>query len=144
MRKVRKRRLQLLVLLLVGVCATTAIALVALQQNLNLFFSPVQIAAGEVLPGNRLRAGGMVVPGSVVRAENSLAVRFDVTDYQATVTIEYTGILPDLFAEGQGIVAVGRLAEPGLVVADQVLAKHDEEYMPPEVARALEAAAKAE
>lgn len=143
MRKIRKRRLQLLGLLLVGVAATTAIALTALQQNINLFYSPAQIVAGEVQPGQPLRAGGMVVPGSIVRDPDSLAVRFDVTDYEGRVTIQYTGILPDLFEEGQGIVAVGRLQEPGLVVADEVLAKHDEEYMPPEVARALEAAEKA-
>ncbi len=143
MRKIRKRRLQLVILLLVGVGATTAIALTALQQNINLFYSPAQIVAGEVQPGERLRAGGMVVPGTVTRDSDSLAVRFDVTDYQGQVTIEYTGILPDLFEEGQGIVAVGRLQSAGLVVADEVLAKHDEEYMPPEVARALEAAEEA-
>jgi cytochrome c-type biogenesis protein CcmE len=140
LRKVRKRRLQLVMLLLVGVSATTLLALAALQQNLNHFYSPSQIAAGEVTPGSSLRAGGMVVPGSVWRNPENLEVRFEVTDYLATIPIYYQGILPDLFAENEGIVAVGRLDEQGRVMASQVLAKHDEKYMPPEVARALEAA----
>lgn len=143
MRKVRKRRLQMVILLVVGVGATTALALAALQQNLNHFYSPAQIVAGEVAPGTNLRAGGMVVPGSVQRNPVNLEVRFEVTDYQATVPIYFTGILPDLFAEGEGIVAVGRLGENGQVLASQVLAKHDETYMPPEIARALEASSRA-
>jgi cytochrome c-type biogenesis protein CcmE len=140
MRPIRKRRLQLVILLLVGVGITTAIALTALQQNLNLFYSPAQIVAGEVEPGTKIRAGGLVVPGSVTRDPNSLMAEFQVTDYSGFVTIRYNGILPDLFAEGQGIIAVGELDSEMVVTAEQVLAKHDEEYMPPEVAKAIEEA----
>lgn len=140
MRPVRKRRLQMILLLLAGVGVTAAIALTALQQNLNLFYSPAQIVAGEVEPGTKIRAGGLVVPGSVSRDPNSLLTEFQVTDYTGFVTIRYRGILPDLFAEGQGIIAVGVLGEDMVVTAEQVLAKHDEEYMPPDVARAIEEA----
>jgi cytochrome c-type biogenesis protein CcmE len=140
MRPIRKRRLQLVISLVVGVGTTMAIALLALQENLNLFYSPAQIVAGEVEEGVKIRAGGLVVPGSVKRAPNSLASEFQVTDYTGYVTIRYTGILPDLFAEGQGIIAIGSLGSDMVITAEQVLAKHDEEYMPPEVARAIEEA----
>lgn len=140
MRPIRKRRLQLVMLLLVGVGITTAIALTALQQNINLFYSPAQIVAGEAEQGVKIRAGGLVVPGSVQRDPNSLMAEFQVTDYKGYVTIRFNGILPDLFAEGQGIVAIGELGEDMVVTADEVLAKHDEEYMAPEVARAIEEA----
>ncbi len=140
MRPIRKRRLQLVVLLVVGVGTTMAIALLALQENLNLFYSPAQIVAGEVEQGVKIRAGGLVVPGSVKRDPDSLAAEFQVTDYTGYVTIRYTGILPDLFAEGEGIIAIGSLGSDMVVTAEQVLAKHDENYMPPEVARAIEEA----
>jgi cytochrome c-type biogenesis protein CcmE len=113
-----------------------------LTKNINLFYTPVQIAAGEAPEGARIRAGGMVVEGSVTRDKTSLAIYFQLTDYEAKVNVEFTGILPDLFREGQGIVALGRLNENNVLVADEVLAKHDENYMPPEVAYALENAAK--
>ena len=138
MRPIRKRRLQLVLLLLVGVGITAAIALTALQQNINLFYSPAQIVAGEAEQGVKIRAGGLVVPGSVKRDPNSLMAEFQVTDYKGYVTIRYTGILPDLFAEGQGIVAIGALGEDMVVTADEVLAKHDEEYMAPEIVKAIE------
>lgn len=138
MRPIRKRRLQLVLLLLVGVGITAAIALSALQQNLNLFYSPAQIVAGEAEQGVKIRAGGLVVPGSVKRDPNSLMAEFQVTDYSGYVTIRYNGILPDLFAEGQGIVAIGALGEDMVVTAEEVLAKHDEEYMAPEIVKAIE------
>ena len=140
MRPVRKRRLQLVILLLVGVGTTMALALMALQENLNHFYSPADIVAGLAETDTKIRAGGLVVPGSVQRDPNSLQAEFQVTDYTGYVTIRYDGILPDLFAEGQGIIAIGHLDENMVVTAEQVLAKHDEEYLPPEVARAIEEA----
>lgn len=138
----RKQRLILVLFLVFGVAIAVGLALYALNQNINLFYSPTQIAEGEAPVGTRIRAGGMVVEGSVIRDTESLKVRFDMTDYAKNVTVEYTGILPDLFREGQGIVAQGQLDSQGIFQAVEVLAKHDENYMPPEVAEALEAAGK--
>ncbi|MEO1817847.1 cytochrome c maturation protein CcmE [Pseudomonas sp.] len=137
MHPARKKRLILILLVLLGVGAAVALALSALRENINLFYTPTQIANGEVPEGARIRAGGMVVDGSVKRSSDSLDVRFDVSDGAKAVTIAYSGILPDLFREGQGIVALGRVDAEGVLVADEVLAKHDEEYMPPEVAKAM-------
>jgi cytochrome c-type biogenesis protein CcmE len=133
----RKRRLTIVLAILVSVSGAVGLALFALEQNINLFYSPTQIATGEAPHGARIRAGGMVVEGSVVRDTQSLLVRFDLTDFAESVPVEYTGILPDLFREGQGIVAQGSLDERGVFTAVEVLAKHDENYMPPEVAQAL-------
>lgn len=133
----RKKRLALILALVAGVTVAVGLALSALQQNINLFYTPTQIANGEAPIGARIRAGGMVEQGSLQRSGDSLDVRFVVTDFQQKVTITYRGILPDLFREGQGIVALGTLNEAGVVVADEVLAKHDEKYMPPEVTKAL-------
>ena len=133
----RKKRLFIVIGLLAGVGIAVALALVALQQNINLFYSPTQIANGEAPAHTRIRAGGMVAEGSVQRSADSLDVAFVVTDYAANVTVRYRGILPDLFREGQGIVALGRLNDDGELIADEVLAKHDENYMPPEVTKAL-------
>jgi cytochrome c-type biogenesis protein CcmE len=133
----RKKRLFIVLGLLAGVGIAVALALVALQQNINLFYSPTQIANGEAPAHTRIRAGGMVAEGSVQRSADSLDVAFVVTDYAANVTVRYRGILPDLFREGQGIVALGRLNDDGELIADEVLAKHDENYMPPEVTKAL-------
>jgi cytochrome c-type biogenesis protein CcmE len=133
----RKKRLALILALVAGVAVAVGLALSALQQNINLFYTPTQIANGEAPIGARIRAGGMVEQGSLQRSGDSLDVRFVVTDFQQKVTITYRGILPDLFREGQGIVALGKLNEAGVVVADEVLAKHDEKYMPPEVTKAL-------
>ena len=137
MHPVRRQRL-LAVLFIVGF-ASLAAALVgySLRGNINLFFPPADVVAGKVAPGQSLRLGGMVVAGSLERAADSLQLRFDVTDYQATVTVAYAGILPDLFAPGQGVVVSGVLDEHGVLQATEVLAKHDENYMPPEVAAAL-------
>jgi cytochrome c-type biogenesis protein CcmE len=120
------------------VAATVGLGLTALQQNINLFYTPTQIANGEAPQGARIRAGGLVKEGSLTRSEDSLTVDFVVTDGDADTGIQYRGILPDLFREGQGIVALGRLNENGVLIADEVLAKHDENYMPPEVSSALE------
>ncbi|MBL1274154.1 MAG: cytochrome c-type biogenesis protein CcmE [Marinobacter maritimus] len=144
MHPIRKKRLTIVLFLLVGLSVAVALTTYALRQNINLFYDPSQISAGEAPVDVRIRAGGMVEEGSVVRDPESLKVEFLVTDFNASVPVEYVGILPDLFAEGQGIVAMGRLNNKGRFVADQVLAKHDENYMPPEVANALEKASKAE
>ncbi|MFC6669747.1 cytochrome c maturation protein CcmE [Marinobacterium aestuariivivens] len=138
----RKQRLYIVLSILVGVGIAVGLTLFALSQNINLFYSPTQIAKGEAPQDTRIRAGGMVVEGSVVRDTESLLVRFDLTDYAETVSVEYTGILPDLFREGQGIVAQGSIDGNGVLQAVEVLAKHDENYMPPEVAEALQAAGK--
>jgi cytochrome c-type biogenesis protein CcmE len=111
-----------------------------LSENINLFFSPSEIAAGKAYPAQRIKVGGMVSEGSLDRANDSLQVSFMITDYQHDLVVHYDGILPDLFREGQGIVAQGQLQADGAFAADQVLAKHDENYMPPEVIDAIEQA----
>ncbi|WP_210398056.1 cytochrome c maturation protein CcmE [Motiliproteus sediminis] len=138
----RKKRMAFVLAVVVGVSIAVGLALYALNQNINLFYSPTQIAAGEAPVGQRIRAGGMVVDGSVKRDSSSLEVRFGLTDYEQTVTVAYSGILPDLFREGQGIVAQGAMDSDGVFRATEVLAKHDENYMPPEVKAALDAAGK--
>lgn len=142
MNPVRKKRLFIILGLLAGVGIAVALALSALQQNINLFYTPTQIVNGEAPEGARIRAGGLVEVGSLQRSEDSLTVTFRVTDGKETVTIRYQGILPDLFREGQGIVALGKVSGDGVLVADEVLAKHDENYMPPEVTQALEQSGK--
>lgn len=140
MHPVRRQRLYLV--LFIVVVSTIAIGLVAyaLRGNINLFYPPAEVAQGKAPVGQKIRVGGMVVEGSIQRSSDSLEVRFEVTDYEASVPVVYTGILPDLFDEGQGAVAAGMLDEEGVLWASEVLAKHDENYMPPEVAEALEAA----
>lgn len=138
----RKQRLIIVLFIVFGCATAIGLVLVALNENINLFYSPTQIAAGEAPIDARIRAGGMVVEGSVKRNSETLQVNFQITDFTETVTMTYVGILPDLFAEGQGIVAMGRLNTDGVFVADEVLAKHDENYMPPEVADALEKSGK--
>ncbi|WP_346795615.1 cytochrome c maturation protein CcmE [Halomonas sp. Bachu 37] len=135
-----KRKQKLFVIL--GLVSLAAIAigltLYALRANINLFFSPVQIAAGDAPIERQIRAGGMVKEGTVVRDRDTLEVEFQVTDYVDDLSVYYSGILPDLFREGQGVVVVGELQADGRFRADQVMARHDENYMPPEVAQALE------
>ncbi len=135
----RKRRLLIVLFLVFGVCVAVGLTLYALSQNINLFYSPSQIAKGEAPIETRIRAGGMVVDGSVKRDTQSLDVTFAITDYEHTTLVKYSGILPDLFREGQGIVAQGELDANNVLQASEVLAKHDENYMPPEVAEALKA-----
>lgn len=133
----RKKRVYW-ILALVFACGTAAaLALTALQENISLFFTPSQIAAGKAPAGTRIRAGGLVEIGSLERTPDSLAVRFSITDGARSIAVRYRGILPDLFREGQGIVALGRLDAVGTLHADEVLAKHDENYMPPEAMHAL-------
>jgi cytochrome c-type biogenesis protein CcmE len=115
----------------------TALVLNAFQSNLVFFFSPSQVASNEAPKDRAFRIGGMVETGSLQRDANGLTVRFVVTDTARTVPVSYTGMLPDLFQEGKGVVAQGKLGPDGVFVADQVLAKHDENYMPPEAAEAL-------
>jgi cytochrome c-type biogenesis protein CcmE len=136
----RKQRLIIISFLMGGFALIVGLAMFVLSENINLFYTPTQIEAGEVPEGARIRAGGMVKEGSVARSEEDLKVRFVLTDYQGEVTVAYEGILPDLFREGQGIVALGRVDANLVLEADEVLAKHDENYMPPEVAEALEKA----
>ena len=136
----RKKRLYLILLMVVGVGIGIALTLNAFNDNLMFFYSPTEVVAGEAPSGHPIRVGGLVTTGSVKRQENGLTVNFDVTDNAETVTVEYTGILPDLFREGQGIIARGELDTDGVFVAEEVLAKHDENYMPPEVAAALQTA----
>jgi len=140
MRPKRRQRLIFVVVLILGVGAATALALRAMGQNMLYFYSPSQIHAGDAPLDHPVRVGGLVVPGSVKRDPGSLTVQFKLTDNAQTVPVRYTGILPDLFREGQGIVALGRLDGRGVFTAEEVLAKHDEKYMPPEVADALKIA----
>jgi cytochrome c-type biogenesis protein CcmE len=134
----RKRRLIAVILILAGVGIAATIASYSLQQNLLYFQSPSDLALQPIPPGRQFRLGGLVKPGSVTRPGNDLATRFVVTDGPEEVAVEYVGILPDLFREGQGVIARGSLNDGGLFEASEVLAKHDENYMPPEVAEALE------
>ena len=136
----RKKRLYLLLIILAGIGTATGLALTAFDENLMFFYSPTEVRAGKAPVDHPFRLGGLVTQGSVQRQADGLTVRFDLTDNQETVTVQYTGILPDLFREGQGIVSKGRLDGNGMFVADEVLAKHDENYMPPEVADALKTA----
>lgn len=137
-----KRKQRLIVALVIVVLSSVTIGLItyALRGNINLFYSPSEVAAGEAPIDRQIRVGGMVVEGSIQRASDRLETRFDVTDFVHSVTVTYNGILPDLFAEGEGVVATGKLGANGVVTASEVLAKHDENYMPPEVAEALEKA----
>ena len=138
MHSIRKQRL--LLVLFIALFSSAAIGLVvyALRGNIDLYYPPTEVMSGDAPVGQPIRVGGMVVKDSVQRDEHSLAVRFELTDFNASVPVVYTGILPDLFGEGQGAVASGQLNGDGVLEATEILAKHDENYMPPEVADALE------
>jgi cytochrome c-type biogenesis protein CcmE len=136
----RKKRLYLVLFIVIGIGAATGLAINAFNENLMFFYAPSEVVAGEAPANHPFRIGGLVMKGSVRRLSDGLTVQFDLTDNQETVIVEYTGILPDLFREGQGIVSRGRLRRDGVFVADEVLAKHDEKYMPPEVADSLKTA----
>lgn len=138
----RKQRLILVGLMLTGVGLAAFVGLKAFNANISLFRSPSDVVAGMVSEGTQFRIGGMVVEDSVQRRTDNLEIQFEVTDRVNTVAVSFDGILPDLFREGQGIVANGKLNNAGVFVASEVLAKHDENYMPPEVAEALERAGK--
>lgn len=136
----RQQRMVLVALIVVGVGTATAFGIKAFQNNLEYFYSPSEILADNPPEDRVLRLGGMVEQGSIRRAEGSLRVDFVVTDFAENVAVSYTGVLPDLFNEGQGVVAIGRMSGSEFV-ADTILAKHDESYMPPEVTKALNKAA---
>jgi cytochrome c-type biogenesis protein CcmE len=142
--KPRHKRTALIVGGLAALGIAAALILNAFQSNLVFFFSPSQVLANEAPAGRTFRIGGMVEAGSLKRQDDGLTVRFNVTDTAKTVPVVYKGILPDLFREGKGVVAQGLLGTDGVFQASQVLAKHDENYMPPEAAHALEQAKKAQ
>ncbi len=136
----RQRRLYMVGFIVVGAAITLVLVLNAFQSNLLYFVTPSEVEAGEVPLHKPFRIGGLVVEGSINRPGDDLLVVFDLTDSAHSVRVHYSGILPDLFRDGQGVVVKGRLNPHGVFVASEVLAKHDENYMPPEVAEALEAA----
>ena len=142
--KPRHKRLAFIVIGLAGIAVAAGLVLNAFRSNLVFFFSPSQVAAHEAPVGKTFRLGGMVVDGSVQRDSDGLTVRFRVTDTAQEIPVVFSGILPDLFSEGQGAVAQGKLGDDGVFYAEQVLAKHDETYMPPEVADALQQAKSAQ
>jgi len=133
----RKKRLFFIVFLVAGVTLAAGFAMYAFNQNLMFYFSPTDVKQGKAPVDKLFRMGGMVVEGTFKKEQKSLKVHFDLTDYEKTVSVEYEGILPDLFREGQGIISRGKLNAAGVFVAEEVLAKHDENYMPPEVAESL-------
>ncbi len=136
----RKRRLIAVIVIIIGVGSAAVVAKKALNENLLYFVSPTDVEEQSLPAGKRFRLGGLVQSGSLSRASDSLAIQFIVTDGAHSVEVQYDGILPDLFREGQGIIAIGELTSNGHFEASEVLAKHDEKYMPPEVADALEKA----
>ena len=142
--KPRHKRMTIIALGVLLLGAAAGLVLNAFQSNLVFFFSPSQIAANEAPQGKAFRIGGMVESGSLERGNDGLTVKFKVTDTAKTVPVTYTGILPDLFKEGKGVVAQGRLGPDGVFVATEVLAKHDENYMPPDAAHAIEQAQKSQ
>jgi cytochrome c-type biogenesis protein CcmE len=135
--KPRQQRMVLIACVLAGVVVAVGLGVRAFQENLSYFFSPSDVVAGKAPTGRSFRLGGMVVDDSVRREPGSLTIDFTVTDLANTVPVRYTGVLPDLFSEGKGVVVRGQVGAGGLFVAQEVLAKHDENYMPPEVADAL-------
>lgn len=133
----RRRRMMLVSLIVLGVGAAAAFALTAFQDNLLYYYTPSQVSTGNAPVDKSFRLGGMVPKGSFKRESGSMEARFVLTDFATNVTVSYSGVLPDLFREGQGVVARGRLGNDGVFVAEEVLAKHDENYMPPDVADML-------
>jgi len=142
--KPRHKKLAIIIGGVAGLGIVAALVLNAFQSNLVFFFSPTQVVSGEAPQGRSFRLGGMVEEGSVKRAGDGLTVEFKVTDTAKSIPVTYKGILPDLFKEGKGVVTEGKLGADGVFRADQVLAKHDENYMPPEAAHAIEQAQKAQ
>jgi cytochrome c-type biogenesis protein CcmE len=132
----RHRRMFMVAGIVLGVGGAAWLGTLAFKANVNLFFQPSDIAAGKATDGSVVRLGGMVAKGSVQRTVGTLDIKFLVTDFKHTVPVTYSGVLPDLFRDGQGVVARGRM-QRGVFVADEILAKHDEKYMPPQVAEAL-------
>ncbi|HSF79162.1 MAG TPA: cytochrome c maturation protein CcmE [Steroidobacteraceae bacterium] len=133
----RRKRMIAVAAIVIGVGAATAVALQAFQENIMYFYSPSQISDGEAPRGRAFRLGGLVTAGSLQRVPGSIEINFVVTDNAQSIPVKYSGLLPDLFREGQGVIAHGKLDDNGVFLADEVLAKHDENYMPPEVAESL-------
>ncbi len=142
--KPRHKKLAVITVSVAALSIAAILVLNAFQSNLVFFFSPTQVMANEAPVGKSFRIGGLVEMGSIQREDDSIRVRFAVTDTSEVIPVVYTGILPDLFKEGKGVVAQGRLSANGIFEADEVLAKHDENNMPPEAAEALERAAEAQ
>lgn len=140
MKPLRKRRLIFVISIVVGLAVAVGLALFAMKQNINLFYSPLEIVDGKAPTGPLIRLGGLVVEGSIERDLKNLDVKFKLTDNAGEVWVSYSGILPDLFREGQGIVTMGNLQADGTFIASEVLAKHDENYMSPELADAIKKA----
>lgn len=138
MNPLRKQRIYAITAVLIGTSVALILVLNALSKNMNLFYSPTEIIEGVVKTDSLIRAGGMVKEGSIIKSSNSLEVSFVITDFKNSVIVVYEGILPDLFAENAGVVVQGRLGVDGNFLASEVLAKHDENYMPPEVYKILE------
>jgi len=138
MNPIRKQRLYALIAILLGSLLATWLVVSALSENMNLFYSPTEMKEANINQDVLIRAGGMVKPGSIIKSKESLNVSFIVTDYQNELVINYQGILPDLFAENAGVVVRGNLGSDGKFNAIEVLAKHDENYMPPEVAKLID------
>ena len=138
MHPVRKQRLIIVIFIVFFSSLAVLLITYALRENINLFYPPSKIVAGEAPMDKKIRAGGCVVPGSVVRSEKDLAVEFIITDGRENLSVNYEGILPDLFTEGEAVVVHGKVNQNNYFVATEVLAKHDENYMPPEVAEAME------
>ena len=138
MHPLRKQRIYAITAVLIGTSVALILVLNALSKNMNLFYSPTEIIEGVVKTDSLIRAGGMVKEGSIIKSSNSLEVSFVITDFKNSVIVVYEGILPDLFAENAGVVVQGRLGVDGNFLASEVLAKHDENYMPPEVYKILE------
>ena len=138
MNPIRKQRLYALIAILLGSLLATWLVVSALSENMNLFYSPTEMKEANIKQNVLIRAGGMVKPGSIIKSTDSLNVSFTVTDYQNELVINYQGILPDLFAENAGVVVRGNLGSDGNFNAIEVLAKHDENYMPPEVAKLID------
>lgn len=137
MHPVRRRQFMTLIFILVVLGMVTALVLYALRQNISLFYTPTEVSEGKAPIARVIRVGGMVVKGSIVRAAHSLKLQFVISDYQQQLTLYYEGVLPDLFREGQGVIAKGILDKEGQFNASEILAKHDENYMPPELQDAL-------
>ena len=133
----RRKRMIAVAAIVIGVGAATAVALQAFQENIMYFYSPSQISDGEAPRGRAFRLGGLVTTGSLQRVPGSIEINFVVTDNAQSIPVKYSGLLPDLFREGQGVIAHGKLDDNGVFLTDEVLAKHDENYMPPEVAESL-------
>ncbi len=133
MHAIRKRRLQTMMVIAVLLAVVASLVLYAMRQNISLFYTPTQVSKGEAPLHHPVRVGGMVVKGSIQYFEGGRMVEFTLTDFVATLKIQYNGLLPDLFREGQGVVVNGQIEEQNRVIASEVLAKHDAKYMPPEI-----------